>query len=84
MKHHTTAAAINHALVIAGITAAELAQRLDVTPQYISGLTTGRRGASVERLEEIGEALGLELVVRFEKNTETPHGRVFDERQGDE
>ncbi len=47
-----------------GISQAELARRLDVRPQSVSQVFTGKRAVITTTLENILDALGLELVVR--------------------
>ena len=62
-----TAAAIRHALDTSRVSQAELARRLDVSPQYVYKLVHGKRNASVEQLERVQAALNLELIIKFEK-----------------
>lgn len=45
----------------AGLTQAELAERVDVQPETISRLETGKRAVSLERMALISESLDLEL-----------------------
>lgn len=45
-----------------GIKQSELAERLGVTSQYISGVCTGRLSISFKRLNEIAEILGVEAL----------------------
>ena len=64
MKAHT---AIKTALSDAKISQKELADRLGVSPEYISQLCSGSRGATEKMLEQIASALNcrLEIVVSF-------------------
>ncbi len=45
----------------AGLTQAKLAELIGVQPEHISRFETGARGASLETLANIAEALGVEL-----------------------
>jgi predicted XRE-type DNA-binding protein len=47
-----------------GINQAELARRLDVRPQSVSQVFTGKRAVITTTLENMLDALGLELVVQ--------------------
>ncbi len=62
-----------------GVTQADLAKELGVTPQYISGITTGRLTVSLKRLGEIADILGVdpsELIIgepRGQASFRCPH-----------
>lgn len=43
-----------------GITGRELAARLNTTPQYISNISCGRQNLSLNGIEEVATALGVE------------------------
>lgn len=45
-----------------GVKQNDLAERLGVTSQYISGVVTGRLTVSLKRLEEIAGILGVEPI----------------------
>lgn len=54
---------IRDARVDAGLTQAELADRLDLnSKQFVSGIETGRTSVPPERLEAFAEALGIDKV----------------------
>lgn len=46
----------------AGITQAELSVRLDIDRAYVSGLEAGRRNPTIQRLDEVARALGVDVV----------------------
>jgi transcriptional regulator with XRE-family HTH domain len=48
-----------------GVTQAELAERMDATGPYISGLEHGRGNPTVGQLSAIADALRVELHVEF-------------------
>ena len=48
-----------------GMTSKELAEKMDVTPQYISGIVRGTGSASVEVLSNIAKALNVPLASLF-------------------
>lgn len=43
-----------------GVTGRELATRLNTTPQYISNITSGRQNLSLNGIDEVAKALGVE------------------------
>ena len=43
-----------------GVTGRELATRLNTTPQYISNITNGRQNLSLNGIDEVAKALGVE------------------------
>lgn len=45
----------------AGITQAELSARLGIDRAYVSGLEGGRRNPTIQRLDEIAQALGVDV-----------------------
>lgn len=48
-----------------GITGKELAEKMDVTPQYISGIVRGAGSASVEVLAKIAKELNVPIASLF-------------------
>jgi transcriptional regulator with XRE-family HTH domain len=59
-----------------GINQAELARRLDVRPQSVSQVFTGKRAVITTTLENILDALGLELVVQPKTAGELPASQM--------
>lgn len=51
-----------------GVKQNDLAEKLGVTSQYISGIVTGRLGVSLKRLYEIAEILDVEPVSLLKGN----------------
>lgn len=43
-----------------GVIGRELATRLNTTPQYISNITSGRQNLSLNGIDEVAKALGVE------------------------
>jgi transcriptional regulator with XRE-family HTH domain len=60
--------------VAAGLSQAELAERMGVDRAYISGLELGQRNPTVVTLWHLGQALGVKLVAFF--HAEKPRRRV--------
>ena len=48
------------------MTGTELAERLGVTPSYINMVASGAAGMSVDKCEEIANALGVPLAAMFD------------------
>lgn len=49
-----------------GLSAKALAERMNVTPQYISGIITERGSASVSVLQNIAKELGVPMAALFD------------------
>lgn len=49
-----------------GVTNAELAKALSVTPQYVSAIVNGKKNLSVSKLEVISRFLGVPLIALFQ------------------
>lgn len=49
-----------------GLSAKALAEKMNVTPQYISGIITERGSASVSVLQNIAKELGVPLAALFD------------------
>ena len=60
--------------IAAGISQAELAERMGVDRAYVSGLELGQRNPTVVTLWHIGKALGVKLRSFFDE--EKPHRRA--------
>jgi transcriptional regulator with XRE-family HTH domain len=54
--------------IAAGISQAELAERMGVDRAYVSGLELGQRNPTVLTLWHIGKALGVKLQPLFEED----------------
>ena len=52
--------------IAAGISQAELAERMGVDRAYVSGLESGQRNPTILTLWHIGEALGVKLRLFFD------------------
>ena len=58
-----------------GLSQAKLAEILDISPNFISDLETGKRWLSSDTLVNLAKALGVE-VYAFLKSPETPAGDI--------
>lgn len=56
------ASGVSRCRAAAGITQAELSVRLDIDRAYVSGLEAGRRNPTIQRLDEVARALGVDIV----------------------
>jgi transcriptional regulator with XRE-family HTH domain len=62
-----------------GLTQARLAEKIDVQPETISRVETGKRTASLDLLERIADALDLELHELFRaEEKENPRSRAIE------
>jgi transcriptional regulator with XRE-family HTH domain len=59
--------AIRRARVDAGLTQAELARRITVSPAYITNVEAGRTNLTVGQLGNIAGALGAKIELRLER-----------------
>lgn len=59
-----------------GLTQAEVADRLNATPPYVSGLETGRANLTVGQLAAIADALEVELSVAFKIPDRRPEPEI--------
>lgn len=55
------ASGVTRCRLAAGITQAELSVRLGIDRAYVSGLEGGRRNPTIQRLDEIAKALGVDV-----------------------
>ena len=53
-----------------GWTQRQLASAVKITPEYVSKIETGKQSVSIMTLEQIAEALSMELIVDFSKKGE--------------
>jgi transcriptional regulator with XRE-family HTH domain len=56
--------------IAAGISQAELAERMGIDRAYVSGLELGRRNPTIVTLWHIGKALGVKLRSFFDEERE--------------
>jgi transcriptional regulator with XRE-family HTH domain len=60
----TVAARLRRAVLLSGMSRYELSRQADVSQSGLSRFVRGMGGLSVDNLERVAEALGLEVVVR--------------------
>lgn len=56
-----------------GITINELAEKVDMTRVSISAINAGRQNATIDTLEKIADALGVQIEEIFAPKEETKH-----------
>jgi transcriptional regulator with XRE-family HTH domain len=61
--------------IAAGLSQAELAERMGVDRAYVSGLELGRRNPTIVTLWHVGKALGVKLRLFFDEGRTRRQGR---------
>ncbi len=56
-----------------GVTKSHIAKRCGKTPTWYTDISNGRRGMSVESLQQIADALEVDIKVFFDENLSESH-----------
>lgn len=70
------AVVVLHAIKSQKISQKELAEKMDVSPQYVNKLIKGREKLNIETIAKLEEALNISLIeVSMPKNEDKPKGK---------